>query len=266
MDKELIAKHIGEVDGQYAVMSQDKTLNLGVYKAKQQAMDRLLQIESFKKGEETVDEIMGRLVAELAKATKAEEKKVEEVKKEEAKTPEPEKKVEETMSPIVEHLNKAVSLLQAAIQSGNLPELKEVKEVEKPIFTTQKNDKGELEWNLSIPIVKINQEQQLVEGIVYEPDTVDAQGDSASAEEIQKAAHNFMVNARRVGLMHKYDVSDKTSIVESYLAKTNFVLNKQAIKRGTWMMVLKINDADIWKDIKDGKITGLSMGGRARAE
>jgi ABC-type molybdate transport system substrate-binding protein len=43
-----------------------------------------------------------------------------------------------------------------------------------------------------VNIVKQDNEKGIVYGIVYEPDTVDAQGDFTTSEEIQKASYNFM--------------------------------------------------------------------------
>lgn len=132
----------------------------------------------------------------------------------------------------------------------------------KPNYGVKKNDKG-LEFEIEIPIHKMDGEKRLVGGVVYEPDTVDAQGDSASEEEIQKAAHNFMIDSKTVGIMHKEDAGPRAKIVESYITPNRMQVGSQFVKRGTWIMVVKILDDGLWDLVKNDKITGFSMGGRA---
>ena len=129
-----------------------------------------------------------------------------------------------------------------------------------------KNNDGSLTWELEFPITKLDNEKRLVGGIVYEPDIVDAQGDSAGAGEIEKAAHKFLQDSRTLGLMHKEEAGPRAKIVESYIAPCNLKMGTQNIAKGTWVMVVKVFDNDLWNMVKDGKITGFSMGGRAREE
>lgn len=136
----------------------------------------------------------------------------------------------------------------------------------KPSITITKQSDGSIQWELEFPIIKLDNEKRLVGGIVYEPDTVDAQGDSASSTEIEKAAHNFLQDSRTLGLMHKEEAGPRAKIVESYVAPCNMKMENQTIKKGTWMMVVKVHDNALWDQVKAGKITGFSMGGRAREE
>ena len=133
-------------------------------------------------------------------------------------------------------------------------------------IAVSKNTDGSLSWELTFPITKLNEDKRLVGGIVYEPDVVDAQGDSAGEAEIEKAAHKFMQDSRTLGFMHKEDVGPRAKIVESYIAPCNMKMNNQSIRKGTWVMVVKVQDDELWNMVKSGKITGFSMGGRAREE
>lgn len=130
-------------------------------------------------------------------------------------------------------------------------------------MTNIRKVEGGIEFDLDVAIVKLDAAQRLVAGVVYEPDVVDAQGDSASAEEIEKACHDFMLNNGRMGLMHKDDVSGKVRIVENYITKASEIVGNQKVKKGAWVMVLKILDDAIWKDVQEGNLTGLSMAGYA---
>lgn len=114
-------------------------------------------------------------------------------------------------------------------------------------------------------IVKLDDEKRLVGGIVYEPDVVDSQGDSASAEEIEKACHRYVKESRQINLMHKESAGEKVDIVECYITRAPMQIGNKVVKAGTWMIVVKVNDDEIWKKVKSGEWTGFSMGGRARA-
>ena len=103
-----------------------------------------------------------------------------------------------------------------------------------------------------------------IAGIVYEPDSVDSQNDYATAHEIRKAAHRYMMESGRFKVMHK-DAVEGVRMLETYIAPVNFRMGDQMIRKGSWVIVLKVLDADLWKQVKEGKITGFSMGGRARA-
>jgi hypothetical protein len=115
--------------------------------------------------------------------------------------------------------------------------------------------------NYEIPILKADEAKQLVTGVVLEPDTVDAHQDVVSAEEIERAAHNFMMKSRVIGLQHKK--KGAVEVVESSIAPSDMVIGKQNVKKGSWIMTVKVHDAKVWGDVKDGKYTGFSIGGLA---
>jgi len=108
-------------------------------------------------------------------------------------------------------------------------------------------------------IIKADDEQQIVTGIVLEPNTIDAHGDEMTADEIEKAAHFFMQHSRTIGDSHKKKAP--ADLIESYVAPDDFTLNGQKIKKGTWMISVKILDDKVWKQVKDGFYTGFSVGG-----
>ena len=53
------------------------------------------------------------------------------------------------------------------------------------------------------------------------------------------------------------------AVVESSVAKCDYELDGQNIKKGTWMMTVEVSDPVIFKAI-EGEITGFSMGGTGR--
>jgi hypothetical protein len=117
------------------------------------------------------------------------------------------------------------------------------------------------EKEIKLFINKEETEQKLVYGLVYEPDVEDSHGDFMTVDDIEKAAHGFMKDARNIDKQH--DFSDGVGeVVESYIAPTDFTLGEEAITKGSWILVTKASD-EIWEEIKKGDITGYSMAGTA---
>jgi len=120
-------------------------------------------------------------------------------------------------------------------------------------------------------IIQKGAELHLVTGVVLEPDpdngNGDGQGDTYSEDEVRKTAHEFMSNysGQGNGLLHKTYGHPKLRIVESYIAPVDFNINNMVIKKGTWLMSTLILDNQIWKDIKEGRITGYSIRGKSDA-
>lgn len=107
------------------------------------------------------------------------------------------------------------------------------------------------------------EDERFVLGVVLEPETVDAQGDIYSAAEVRHAAHKFMEEYRNSGLMHQKLVNDRVKIVESYLTLDELKVGDQSVRKGTWLLGMHILDDDLWRAIKAGELTGLSIGGSA---
>lgn len=110
-------------------------------------------------------------------------------------------------------------------------------------------------------IYKAEGDERYVLGVVLEPDEIDSQGDTISAEDICNAAHKFMQEYGNIGLQHQTFVNGKIKILESYVAPVEFEIGEQTVKAGTWLLALRVIDDSIWDAIKDGRLTGLSIGG-----
>ena len=172
----------------------------------------------------------------------------------------------EVAKSIKEMLGKACSFIYNKDYEGDcIPlfhqVLRPVTKIEKTVLKT---DKTEIEKDIEIVPVKKGDEH-IVYGIVYEPDTVDAQGDQANAAEIKKAAYGFMENVQTFKVMHK-GKKVKVKILENYIAPVDFTIEKRNIKKGSWILVTRILDEKLWKDIKAGKLTGYSMAGYAQVD
>jgi hypothetical protein len=111
-----------------------------------------------------------------------------------------------------------------------------------------------------------NQAQQIAYCVVMEPDTVDLQDDTAAESEIEKTAHDYLLNARVVGDSHKKNkdgtiVKADAGVVESFIAPVDFQMGSELIRKGSWVVAIKVNDPGMWSAIDKGEITGVSIGG-----
>lgn len=119
---------------------------------------------------------------------------------------------------------------------------------------------GDTNFELEVAITKANDEsKRLVYGVVYEPERIDAHGDYMTADEIEKAAHDFLINARNIDVQHNFK-EGFGDVVESYIAKQDDL--ESGIIKGSWVLVTKATP-EVWDAIQKGDITGYSMAGTA---
>jgi len=123
---------------------------------------------------------------------------------------------------------------------------------------------NEQKFEKFVPVFVQKAEEQIVCGIVYEPDEVDAQGDTADAEEIRKAAYQFMEEVQAFKVNHE-GRPVKARVLESYVAPDDLTIAGHRVKKGSWLLTTRILDKNVWEDIKSGKLTGYSMAGYAMA-
>lgn len=135
------------------------------------------------------------------------------------------------------------------------------KEVTQEELAKEEKIKG-FEWKIE---KSANDELMQVTYVAMMPDMVDLHGDFTSAEEVRKAMESFNKSAMRANLFHRV-MTDTFSVIESYLAPTDFVLDDIPVKKGTWLMTLQVHDEDVWALIKSGDINGISIGAMATVE
>ena len=134
-------------------------------------------------------------------------------------------------------------------------------------ISTQSVSKDAQPFNLSIPLVKADTMSRIVYGVVYRPDEIDLQGHFMTAEEVEKMAHQFMVNVQlaQAGIDYMHNsVNGSGMIVESFLAREdNNEEGKLLWKKGDWVLGVKVVDMDLWTKIAAGKIRAFSLAGHA---
>jgi len=124
------------------------------------------------------------------------------------------------------------------------------------------------EPGFELRIYKRVKTKRIVGGVVYEPDSVDTQGDYTTADEIQEAMYRFMEkyakNKARIKIQHEGKSYD-FPILECFQPEHDIQRGGKVVKAGSWWLMLKVTDPDIWKMVEDGRLNAFSMGGHARA-
>lgn len=112
-------------------------------------------------------------------------------------------------------------------------------------------------------IRKKDDDKKIVYGIVYSPDEEDAQGHCSTADEIHKACYNFMKNARtkQVDKQHDLNTNQDCYVGENWIVKEGDALFANEVD--AWATAIKVENEEIWDQIKKGEITGISMYGTA---
>lgn len=154
-------------------------------------------------------------------------------------------------------MSKAYEITDAKIQFVSLVD----KAANKRQFLLKKADDGKATFTTYGRIVKADVESHYVTGIVYEPMEEDSHGNFMTEAEITKAAYWFAKNGNKVDLQHSFEPLDGAAVVETWIAKSEFEIDGEAIKKGTWLMTMEVADESVWEGIEKGEITGFSMGG-----
>lgn len=117
-----------------------------------------------------------------------------------------------------------------------------------------------------VQIMKADDEKRIVYGVVLEPEEFDAEDDIVSVEEIEKAAHLFLKESRKIKFRHKRIVKE-VKPVESYIAPQDMVFNgpngKQKVKKGTWVLGVHVDHDRLWDAVKSKQINAFSIGAKA---
>lgn len=116
-----------------------------------------------------------------------------------------------------------------------------------------------------IPTSNLVKDQQISYEIIYEPYSLDAHGNWASCETLQKAMENYN-NNNSLGTVSEnlfhLQPTDSFTIIKTYIQPELDVIVQstgQEIKAGTWVGIVKYNDSKIWELKKAGIISGLSV-------
>lgn len=126
---------------------------------------------------------------------------------------------------------------------------------------TLKTANGERATTFNL-VVK-NDDMMRAYGIVYAPDQEDAHGDTADADTIRRAQAEFMREGRlkNIDTEHSF-TSEMAYVAESWLVRKGDPLFPDE-PEGSWAVGIQIGDPDLWKKLKSGALTGISLAGFA---
>ena len=94
-------------------------------------------------------------------------------------------------------------------------------------------------------------------GEVYVPWEVDAQGEFADEETIEKGAYNWMKKYQEIGEQHQL-FGGKGVVVENFISRKG---DRDFPTPGSWVMGTQWSE-DMWEKILNGEVTGYSLGGK----
>jgi hypothetical protein len=127
-------------------------------------------------------------------------------------------------------------------------------------MTTQKHE-------LAGPILWKRKSKQIAYGAVLVPNEPDSDGDILTAEKIEEAAHMWLADYSNIDLQHSLN-NVQARAVESYITPVDMRVTLRGVDSilpaGTWIMATRIDDAEVWKDVESGKLSGYSIMGVRR--
>ena len=139
-----------------------------------------------------------------------------------------------------------------------------LKSYRKEITEEQINKEDELK-GINLPISKaVNEELMQVTYVAMKPG-VDLHGDESDLETIRLAKESFNKSMQRANMFHMV-MTDSFEIIESFLSPTDMILSGNFVQKGEWLVTLQVIDPALWTMIKDGDITGVSIGAMANVE
>jgi cation transport regulator ChaB len=119
-------------------------------------------------------------------------------------------------------------------------------------------------------IVKQLDEERLAFGWAYVSTvngeiSLDHSDEFIRPDQIAKAATNFMLSMRTAKAMHS---GGKIGEVVHSMPLTNEIAKALGIQsdREGWLVAIKVYDDQVWQDVKSGKLSAFSIGGRALKE
>lgn len=87
-----------------------------------------------------------------------------------------------------------------------------------------------------------------------------------SQDTVRKASELFLMNSNQNNATYEHDQKLKgLSVVESWIIEDSKTdksrLYNFDLPKGTWMISMKVNNDEVWNDVKAGKIKGFSIEG-----
>ena len=111
------------------------------------------------------------------------------------------------------------------------------------------------------------EEERYVLNYVLIPNNLDSQDHVITKEEVRKACHWWAENAgnKSFALHHVLQGGEQAEegaivMLENFLLPTEVTYGDTTLPEGTWMLGARINDDDIWEQVKAGEFNAWSIG------
>jgi hypothetical protein len=87
-----------------------------------------------------------------------------------------------------------------------------------------------------------------------------------SEDTVRQASELFLMNSNQNNATYEHDKKLKgMSVVESWIIDDSKTDKSRFygfdLPKGTWMISMKVNNDEVWKDVKEGKVKGFSIEG-----
>ena len=123
------------------------------------------------------------------------------------------------------------------------------------------------EFNGRIELLKSADGSVFLYGACMVPGKVDRSRfrDYYTEEEVRKACYGYMEKSQKAGFHHMgFIKSSDAHLVESYLLKSEEIINGMALPKGSWIVKFKLNHPDLVRMAKSGELAAFSIGGRTK--
>lgn len=129
-----------------------------------------------------------------------------------------------------------------------------------------------MDFQVTVPVIKTDSPQMLAFGfanVAVNTDgtsVVDRQNDEITADDLERAAYDYVLRFREAGVEHKK--LGVARLVESFFLtaeKLGAMLAAPApeFKGAKWWVGFKIDDPAVWKLVESGELSCFSIGGSA---
>lgn len=124
--------------------------------------------------------------------------------------------------------------------------------------------------NKETPIIKQFEDEQMIaiEPLYILPDEVDGHGDTMTETELRKMVDNLNKNIQsknvKANLFHSKN-TDKFELIKCWINEQECMIGDTVVPEGLPIMKIQFHDKKLWELRKSGKLTGLSIGARAKS-
>ena len=139
-------------------------------------------------------------------------------------------------------------------QPGYLPEPE--------LSKSDNGTEGLVEKTFTLKPFQKNQKKQIVYGVVLRPNKADSQADVITPDDVERAAHLYMVRSRKSDWQHAFELGQAEAIpVESHVSMVDFKVGDDQITKGDWIVGMWVPNTEYWNKIEAGEATAFSITG-----